>query len=144
MGGSRTSNSREEHANGRDERGGMREERENRERREVNREQKQRQTREPTGFQRDEPSTLAVVGEGDGGSGTRREKGREEKRGGRTLGGGLLVRLLLLFVEVVEELFVIVQLIAQTEHFPIQTIILLVILSEELVSLRFCVGNLLL
>ena len=80
LGGSRTSNSREEHANGRDERGGMREERENRERREVNREQKQRQTREPTGFQRDEPSTLAVEGEGDEGSGTRRGKGREEKR----------------------------------------------------------------
>jgi len=86
LGGSRTSNSREEHANGRDERGGMREERENRERREVNREQKQRQTREPTGFQRDEPSTVAVVGEGNKeGKG----KGREER--GAYLGRGAVV-----------------------------------------------------
>ena len=70
-------------------------------------------------------------------------KGREEKRGGRTLGGGLCVLLLLLFVEE-EELVGIVELASQAEHFPIQTIILLVILSEELVSLLLRFGNLLL
>ena len=66
----------------------MREERENRERREVNREQKQRQTREPTGFQRDEPSTLAVVGEGDGGRWNKEGKGKGREERGTHLGRG--------------------------------------------------------
>ena len=87
------------------------------------------------------------MGEGDGGSGTRREKGREEKRGGRTLGGGMLVRLLLLFVEVVEELFVIVELIAQAEHFLLRDFELFAVdarLFLIFISLLLCVGNLLL
>ena len=108
--------------------------------------EQQRQTREPTGFQRDEPSTLAVVGEGDGGSGTRREKGREEKRGGRTLGGGLLL-LLLLGEEGVVGGVGIVEELAQAEHFLLRVFVLVALdarLFLVFISLLLCVGNLLL
>ena len=52
---------------------------------------KKTETREPTGFQRDEPSTLAVVGEGDGGSGTREGKGKGREERGTYLGRGAVV-----------------------------------------------------
>ena len=112
-------------------------------RRGASREQKQTQTREPTGFQRDEPSTLAVEGEGDEGSGTRRGKGREEKRGGRTLGGGLLVRLLLGEEGVVGGVGIVEEL-TQAEHFllPSQELGLILVLVTVSLLLRF--GNLLL
>ena len=86
------------------------------------------------------------MGEGDGGSGTRRGKGREEKRGGRTLGRGLWVLLLLLFVEE-EELVGIVELIAQAEHFLLRDFELFAVdarLFLIFISLLLCVGNLLL
>ena len=105
-----------------------------------------RQPRAPTGFQRDEPSTVAVVGEGDGGSGTRREKGREEKRGGRTLGGGLLLLLLLgeeggQFVGRGDEE------LSQAEHFLLRVFVLVALdarLFLVFISLLLCVGGLLL
>jgi len=104
---------------------------------------KKTETREPTGFQRDEPSTLAVVGEGDGGSGTRREKGREEKRGGLTLGGGLFLPV----VEFEEDLFFAVESASQAEHFLLRVFVLVALdarLFLVFISLLLRFGNLLL
>ena len=83
------------------------------------------------------------MGEGDGGSGTRREKGREEKRGGRTLGGGLLSLLeegVVGGVGIVEEL-------SQLRHFLLRDLVLLALdalLFLVSVSLLFRFVNLLL
>ena len=83
------------------------------------------------------------MGEGDGGSGTRREKGREEKRGGRTLGGGLFLPV----VEFEEDLFFAVESASQAEHFLLRDFELFAVdalLFLVFISLLLCVGNLLL
>jgi len=83
------------------------------------------------------------VGEGDGGSGTRRGKGREEKRGRRTLGRGLLV-LLLLGEEGVVGGVGIVEELTQAEHFLLPSQELGLVLVLETVSLLLCVRHLVL
>jgi len=55
---------------------------------------KKTETRGPTGFQRDEPSTLAVVGEGEEGGqqgGEREEEKRERTGRGTYLARGFVV-----------------------------------------------------
>ena len=86
------------------------------------------------------------MGEENGGSGTRRGKGREEKRGGRTLGGGLLVRLLLGEEGVVGGVGIVEEL-AQAEHFLLRVFVLVALdarLFLVFISLLLCVGGLLL
>ena len=86
-----------------------------------------------------------MVGEGGEGSATRRGKGREEKRGRRTLGRGLLV-LLLLGEEGVVGGVGIVEKLSQAEHFLLRVFVLFAVdvLLLPLITLLLCVGGLLL